>query len=259
MPQYPKGSKLLYMSSSPHMDIVETKLIELFSNIFIQRTDRGREYFQGDYNLMKKFMENMIEYYDILNPVVINKETIKQQIKASTIIQKYWRLYRLSKKNKNEFIKIKNFLISSRIINKKDGFLKTKDVRLLWNANNEYHLTDIEISNRLSFILGDIIIQNGILGWKNKVLQVDEIQIKDNNDDLWDNFIIKYLIKEDNSLIKWKDLRETFRIWHDSKFPNKLSKRADNAKKYFNHILGGFKETSSNKTPFKGYIGWKLK
>lgn len=41
--------------------------------------------------------------------------------------------------------------------------------------------------------------------------------------------------------------------------PNKLSKRADNAKKYFNHILGGFKETSSNKTPFKGYIGWKLK
>lgn len=56
IPQYPKGSKLVFMSSSPHMELVETKLIQVFSIMFIQRLDRGREYFEGDLETMKKIM-----------------------------------------------------------------------------------------------------------------------------------------------------------------------------------------------------------
>lgn len=64
MKGYPKGSMLVFMSSSPHMELVETKLIQIFSSLFIQRLDRGREYFQGDLETMKKIMMDTISYYN---------------------------------------------------------------------------------------------------------------------------------------------------------------------------------------------------
>lgn len=50
MRNHPKGSKLLYMSITPHSKIIETGLIALFKTHFIWRTDLGREYFEGDFN-----------------------------------------------------------------------------------------------------------------------------------------------------------------------------------------------------------------
>lgn len=101
MPGYPKGSKLLYLSVTPHMVIVENKLIELFSTLFIQRKDRGREYFEGDFQIMKNLMENMINYYESINPIVIDKNIIFRKTKAAITIQRFWKSLLAARKNKN--------------------------------------------------------------------------------------------------------------------------------------------------------------
>ncbi len=99
---YFKGSKILYMSATHNMNVVQIKLIELFSTIFIHRTDRGYKYFQGDFKIMKGFMDKMIDHYDSIYPIITDNLIIEQKYKASIIIQKHWRSYQFSKKNKNK-------------------------------------------------------------------------------------------------------------------------------------------------------------
>lgn len=267
MPGYPKGSKLLYMSATHNMMIVETKLIEIFSTIFIQRKDRGREYFQGDYKIMKGIMDKIIDHYDSINPFITDKEIIERKIKASVVIQRGWRSYLTSKKNKNDFSIIKNFLNESRIINKPDSFLKVKEIRLLWNASNDTkNFTNIEISNYLSPFLGKITIQDGILGWKNKAfyqeIKIEEIK-KDVTDDktiLWNSYVLEFIIKDENECIHWHILREHFRKWHDDikKIKPQLSKYAIDVKDFFDEKLDGFTDSSFKGTKIKGFYGWKL-
>jgi P4 family phage/plasmid primase-like protien len=57
--QYPKGSILLIHTSCSDCIIIEKQLINLFKQLFIQRTDIGTEYFQGDYKIMKEYINNI--------------------------------------------------------------------------------------------------------------------------------------------------------------------------------------------------------
>ena len=114
MTGYPKGSKLVFMSSSPHMLLVEKKLIKIFSNLFIHRTNRGREYFQGNLDTMKKIMGEVITYFNNIMPILndnnIEYEISEEKRNAGLIIQNHVKNYLLGKKNKRSFLMIKNFI-----------------------------------------------------------------------------------------------------------------------------------------------------
>jgi hypothetical protein len=45
--QYPKGSSLIYQSVCSDCDFFENKIIRFFKTKYLQRTDFGREYFEG--------------------------------------------------------------------------------------------------------------------------------------------------------------------------------------------------------------------
>ena len=51
--QYPKGSRLILQVECFDCDILERKIIELFKNKYIQKTDVGSEYFEGNIHEMK--------------------------------------------------------------------------------------------------------------------------------------------------------------------------------------------------------------
>jgi len=59
--QYPKRSILLLQSSCNDCDVLEKKFIKLFKEKYIHRKDVGNEYFEGDYELMKKDINKNIE------------------------------------------------------------------------------------------------------------------------------------------------------------------------------------------------------
>jgi len=64
--EYPSGSILLLQSSCENCDLMERKLLKIFDEKFIKKTDYGREYFEG----------NLIEMKKIINYEIINEEDI---------------------------------------------------------------------------------------------------------------------------------------------------------------------------------------
>ena len=50
--QYPKGSVIIHHSASFNCDTCENEIIKLFKTKYKQRTDIGREYFEGDFKVM---------------------------------------------------------------------------------------------------------------------------------------------------------------------------------------------------------------
>lgn len=72
--QYPKGSMLLMQMSCFDCDILESKIIEIFKIKYIQRTDIGTEYFEGEKNNMISDIYSMNR--DEKEPVNTNTNTI---------------------------------------------------------------------------------------------------------------------------------------------------------------------------------------
>jgi len=60
--QYPKGSKLILQSDCEDCKKCEKIIIQMFKILFIQRDDIGLEYFEGDFNEMKKIINKVIEH-----------------------------------------------------------------------------------------------------------------------------------------------------------------------------------------------------
>jgi hypothetical protein len=52
MPSYPKNSRIVLIFHTKQFDVhrIEKELIARFDALFIQRTDIGREYYEGDVN-----------------------------------------------------------------------------------------------------------------------------------------------------------------------------------------------------------------
>lgn len=271
MSGYPKGSKLVFMSSSSHMLLVENELIKIFSNIFIQRTDRGREYFEGNLETMKKIMAEIIAHFNNTIPVVDNNsikyEITQEKRDAGLIIQKYAKNYLISKKNKKIFLMTKNFIKDSRIVKNNQSFLKVKDVRLLWNTKNNTNLTQGEISCLLSPVFGNITVINGFLVWENRTIGIG--QYKDNilhqgEDetsqnkviDDWSFYRLQYIIEDEKSYIQHTDLKKNFNLWHYETFSNYAAN--EDIKKYFTEHLNGFYRTKRSNINIYGYVGFKL-
>lgn len=58
---YPKGSIFLFTSYVDDIDLAEERLISILKIFTIQRLDLGREYFQGNYNLIRGFLLNVVD------------------------------------------------------------------------------------------------------------------------------------------------------------------------------------------------------
>jgi len=67
MKAYPKGSILICAMNVTNCHIQEKKLKRIFKQQFIQRTDIGIEYFEGDMNSMLKIFKNT---EDIVDPEI---------------------------------------------------------------------------------------------------------------------------------------------------------------------------------------------
>lgn len=57
---YPKGTEVILFINTDNCHTMEDKLIYIFKNIFIQRTDIGKEYFEGDKDYMVKIICDVI-------------------------------------------------------------------------------------------------------------------------------------------------------------------------------------------------------
>ena len=73
--EYPLGSILILQSSSNDCDLMERKLLKLFDEKFIKKTDYGREYFEG----------NLIEMKKIINSELMNEEYVKNVVNDNII------------------------------------------------------------------------------------------------------------------------------------------------------------------------------
>lgn len=69
MENYPKSSDLILTALTTNCDLMETNLLRLFDRKFINRRDIGREYYEGDVQLMAN------EIYNALNVTVIDTDT----------------------------------------------------------------------------------------------------------------------------------------------------------------------------------------
>ena len=59
--KYPKGSLLLFHVYTENGKLCETEIIKEFKKLFIQRKDIGNEYFEGDYNVMRRIIIDIVE------------------------------------------------------------------------------------------------------------------------------------------------------------------------------------------------------
>ena len=60
---YPKGSDLLFHIACPDCDTLEKQIVEQFKNKYIQITDYGIEYFQGNPDEMINIIFNLVKTY----------------------------------------------------------------------------------------------------------------------------------------------------------------------------------------------------
>jgi hypothetical protein len=68
--QYPKGSILLFQIICNNCKNIETQIIELFKEKYIQRRDIGSEYFEGSYKNMIEFMYQYVKNEDIAEEII---------------------------------------------------------------------------------------------------------------------------------------------------------------------------------------------
>ena len=76
--QYPKGSKLILQMICIDCDRVELKIINNFKLKYVQRTDIGREYFEGDVRQMIDDIYNEIKVEEVNEPINILIDQIDQ-------------------------------------------------------------------------------------------------------------------------------------------------------------------------------------
>lgn len=222
---YPKGSEFLFVKKSKHMKLVEDHALILFKTLFKHRLDRGREYFEGDFNSMERFMNVLIEHYNtaVNEQDIIEIEKNAKENDAASIIQKYWKKYNIKKIkacvviqkqyrkyvfNKENF-KVQTF-IDNNICKRNDNFLKLRDVKKLWNSGIKNKMKDDEIIVRFCKFLGLISIEKSNLGWQNKDFKTCKEKKNDEtkkNDPVYkvihDNFIIT---RNDDDYISYKDI-----------------------------------------------------
>ena len=80
MKEYPKDSKIILFIDVIDCVQMETKLLQIFKNMFKQRTEFGREYFEGDKNLMIKTIVNEVENFVLTDTNVLEMKDDKTKI-----------------------------------------------------------------------------------------------------------------------------------------------------------------------------------
>ena len=82
---YPKGSVLLLQTECSNCDDYEKQILFVFDHNFKKRTDIGSEYFEGNYKMMMKYINNIIDSGDnfLVDNVVV--ENIQKYICNSCI------------------------------------------------------------------------------------------------------------------------------------------------------------------------------
>jgi len=83
--QYPKDSNVLYQLSCDDCIICENQIIQLFKTKYIQRSDIGTEYFEGDYKSMRDDIFEIIKETSLITPNQLSIENIEGGFKSMEV------------------------------------------------------------------------------------------------------------------------------------------------------------------------------
>lgn len=175
--QYPKDSILLLQIHCNNCKLIEKQILNIFKDQFINRTDIGNEYFQGDCNVMKKII------CDLVNTPTNNNCNYNEKDTDSDI-----ETYEID--SYEEWLKYSN-INKIVIINK-----KTNNIYIQFKNNNNWYKIDKYNETIHGFIENNKIktirkIIKPIL----KLMTTEEFY----------NFIIKYKHKITNEIISYDE------------------------------------------------------
>ena len=95
--KYPKDSLLLFQMSCDNCTLIENTILSIFKNNFIQRSDIGNEYFEGDSKNMIEIISYVVNNQDILTTnrtlffekiFNFNKNTVVEDVKPIEKVKK---------------------------------------------------------------------------------------------------------------------------------------------------------------------------
>lgn len=128
---YPKGTEVILFINTNNCNEMETKLIYIFQNIFKQRTDIGKEYFEGDKDYMVKIICDVINANNNNKILNINIENI-----SNSVVNK-------DNSNKNKFIdnttdKInQDSIINNKFVLEENNNMNTNKIKNILLSNDK--------------------------------------------------------------------------------------------------------------------------
>lgn len=191
---YPKGSELLFCMYTNNCDLLEKYLINLFIEKFKQRTDFGKERFEGDLNHMIKIIfQNIDNYNNNILQIPLNSFTNQNTDNNNENIQKENNKKVKSKKenNKKEIkeTNIQNVIPSNKLnIQIADTKINMDLINIIYIDNKKkYECVCKKIYKRLDYLKNHIF---GNLGCHDYDIKNIEYQTK--NEEHAENIIKSY-------------------------------------------------------------------
>jgi hypothetical protein len=235
--QYPKNSLLLLqLQCLDNCDNIEKKIIESFKSKYKQRTDIGREYFEGNYQLM------MIDIcFDFFHSVVSNKDEKNNVVTFKTINEEQNKIY-------NDFFDDCIIINYKKSINRNDlneefcnWLFKKHKLINKWQMIDLYNeidkkFTPYDITNKLWFGI-ELLYNYG---------ENDKFEI------IFNNFVKQRITIDKKGKITRGDISCEFCSWYEENY-GKRDK--PNIKDIYAEIDKKFGKYDENR---KGWIGFRM-
>ncbi len=189
---YSKNSKLIYSIKVDDQNEVESMLIEIFKDKFIQKREYGREYFEGDINEMIQEVELYIQFKNKYGKYITHSITI--------MLKKIINVKSKNKKN-NENKVLKNKVLKNKVL--KNTVIENTVIENTVAENTVLENTVIEYKVLENTVVENKVVENTVE--ENIVIEniVEENTVIENI--VEENTVIENIVEE-NTFIENKDL-----------------------------------------------------
>ncbi len=149
---YSKNSKLIYSIKVDDQNEVESMLIEIFKDKFIQKREYGREYFEGDINEMIQEVELYLQFKNKYGKYITHSITI--------MLKKIINVKSKNKKNNKNTV-TENTNIENKFLENTN--LENTDLENTDLENTDLENTDLENTDLENKFLENTIVENKFL------------------------------------------------------------------------------------------------
>jgi hypothetical protein len=147
--QYPNGSVLYFLITVVNEDLIERKIIDLFSTEFIHKKEYGNEYFEGDYTKMVEKIFLIIQSgidFDVYENEYFNEEQNICELKTTL------------NGNRTHYIEFKDG--STFLCETSNGFIKKLLDKGIIEVNKPFNILDSKLLNKVNREKNRIHIQH---------------------------------------------------------------------------------------------------